>query len=1093
MGAIYVMRKYGTTRLRRIFCCVAANWLALAAASAFAQTASNTATVSPPAGVFDPACNVAGPACNSATDSDAVLYGISLGKSWSGGKAGDTLALAIALDPAYVGSYPDISNAIPGSSTSPGSTTGATANAAGGTPVRLTETFSVGSVTGYVVTLACNGTPVPVVIDAGSNLASATYFTPATGRAACRFTNTGLSQTLTKALTGNADEDGSGTVSLGDTLTYTVTLANTSTSGDLANVVVSDPKITPATQTCASVAPGAACVLTGTYVVTAADVAAGSIRNTAVATSPACPAGSTEPSCTTTIDTPTTRRVIDAVDDSYAGINGGEGNPNAGNAYTGNDTLNGQPVEPSLITGTVTTPATPINGGPVPTLDPAMGVVSVPAGTPAGSYTITYQICEKADPANCDTAIITVAVMAPRIIANDDTHTGIDSATGNPSAGNAYADDTLNGRPIIDVSLITGTVTIPATPINGGPVPTLDTTTGSVHVPPGTPAGTYVITYQICEVLNPTNCDPATITVEVQSNVELRVTKTAGVREVRIGDLVQYRLAVENVGTTDLVDGSIVDMPAAGFSYVEGSLVSGDADGMATASGGRPLRFSGLDVPAGRKVALVYVMRVGAGVRPGTHINQAQAYSPQGEPVSNVATAEVVLAADPLLDDSLVFGTVFNDRDGDGWQDSAELSGVSVRGGFAAQAYIAGSTTVDRGAGPQPQADTGASMLRGIDLGRISGRQSVADPVAAHRVVIRQRLRELAFTDDFVLTSAQGTTVRMDKDGRTVVGKSGDAAKGLNAAAPTVERLVGQGEGGYVVDYVISNAGIDERGIPGVRIASVEGLLIETDQFGRYHLAGVDGGAWERGRNFILKVDPSTLPAGAGFTTDNPVLRRATPGVPVRFDWGVKLPERIIEGGSEKIELEMGEVFFAPGSAEVRERFTPVIEAMAAKVRQYHGGEVVIQANADGQGLAFDRANAVKQALRGLLDPAAAQGLVVSIRAEVDEPDSLIAGVGEGGALLGTVLFDTDESTIRPQFEPLLDRMAAALERMGGGNIAIVGHTDVRASHAYNTALGLRRARAVHDALARRLSPEARAKVKVDVSNDPTAPAGARK
>ncbi|MGX9721331.1 DUF7507 domain-containing protein [Stenotrophomonas acidaminiphila] len=1738
---------------------------------------------------------MADPACNSATDSDTVLYGITLEKSWSGGKAGDTVALTIALDPAHVGAYPDVSNATPGSSTSPGTTTRATANAAGGTPVRLTETFSAGSVAGYVVTLACNGASVPVVIDAGSNSASATYSTPATGQADCRFTNTGLSQALDKALTGNADEDGSGTVSLGDTLTYTVTVTNTSASGDLVGVVVNDAKITPATQTCASVAPGATCVLTGTYVVTAADVAAGSIRNTAVATSPVCPAGSPDPACTTTVDTPTARRVIDAVDDAYPGINGAAGNSNVGNAYTGNDTLNGQPVDPSRITGTVTTPAAPINGGPVPALDAATGVVAVPAGTPAGSYTITYRICEKADPTNCDTATITVTVVAPQIdavddswpainggtgggtpsvllndtlngqsvdatavtlapgaspnpglamnpdgtitvapgtpagtyvypyqicdalnpsncdsanatvvvsaaaiVANDDTYTGIDGAAGNPAVGNAYADDTLNGQaitdvslvtgtvtapatpinggpvpaldtatgvvavpagtpagsytityqicevlnpancdtatitvtvvapqidavddswppinggtggetpsvllndtlngqsvdatavtlapgaspnpglamnpdgtitvapgtpagtyvypyqicdalnpsncdsanatvvvsaapivandnaytgidsvagnpavgnayaddtlndqpiidvslvtgtvtapatpinggpvpaldtatgvvavpagtpagnytityeicekadptncdtatitvtvvapqidavddswpainggtggetpsvllndtlngqpvdatavtlapgtspnpglvmnpdgtitvapgtkagtyvypyqicdalnpsncdsanatmvvsaapivandnaytgidsvagnpdvgnayaddtlndqpiidvslvtgtvtapatpinggpvpaldtatgvvavpagtpagsytiayqicevlnpancdtatitvtvvapqidavddgwppinggtgggtpsvllndtlggrpvdaaavtlapgtspnpglamnpdgtitvapgtkagtyvypyqicdvlnpsncdsanatvvvsaapivandnayagidsvagnpdvgnayaddtlndqPIIDVSLVTGTVTAPATPINGGPVPVLDTATGRVRVPAGTPAGTYVIAYRICEVLNPTNCDPATITVEVKSDVELRVTKTAGVREVRIGDLVQYRLVVENVGTTDLVDGSIVDMPAEGFSYVEGSLVSGDADGMATVSGGRPLRFSGLDVPAGRKVTLAYVMRVGAGVRPGTHVNQAQAYSPQGESVSNLATAEVVLAADPLLDDSLVFGTVFNDRDGDGWQDSAELSGVSVRGGFAAQAYVAGSTTVDRGTGPQPQADAGASMLRGIDVGRISGRQSVADPVAAHQVVIRQRLRELAFTDDFVLTSAQGITVRMDRDGRSTVEKRGDAASGLNAAAPTVERVVGQDEGGYVVDYVIGNAGIDERGIPGVRIASVEGLLIETDQFGRYHLAGVDGGAWERGRNFILKVDPSTLPAGAVFTTDNPLLRRVTPGVPVRFDWGVTLPEQVIEGGSGKIELELGEVFFAPGSAEVRERFRPVIEAMAARVRQYHGGEVVIQANADEQGLAFDRANAVRQALLALLDPAAVQGLVVSVRATVDEPDSLVVGIDEGGALLGTVLFDTDRATIRPQFEPLLDRMAAALERMGGGSIAIVGHTDVRASHAYNTALGLRRARAVHDALTRRLGPELRARVKVDISSDPTAPAGAR-
>ena len=87
----------------------------------------------------------------------------------------------------------------------------------------------------------------------------------------------------------------------------------------------------------------------------------------------------------------------------------------------------------------------------------------------------------------------------------------------------------------------------------------------------------------------------------------------------------------------------------------------------------------------------------------------------------------------------------------------------------------------------------------------------VADPVGNHRVVIRQRLSELAFTDDFVLTSAQGVSVRMDAAGNTMVEKTGEAARGLNAAEPKVERRVARGEGGYVVDYVISNLGIDDR------------------------------------------------------------------------------------------------------------------------------------------------------------------------------------------------------------------------------------------------------------------------------------------
>ena len=105
----------------------------------------------------------------------------------------------------------------------------------------------------------------------------------------------------------------------------------------------------------------------------------------------------------------------------------------------------------------------------------------------------------------------------------------------------------------------------------------------------------------------------------------------------------------------------------------------------------------------------------------------------------------------------------------------------------------------------------------------------------------------------------------------------------------------------------------------------------------------------------------------------------------------------------------------------------------------------------------------------------------------------MVIGVDEGGYVLGHVLFDTDKSAIRPEFGPLLDQMAQALDRRGEGVVTLIGHTDVRGSHAYNTALGLRRAKAVQEALAQRLSPEVRARVRVDVSNDPTAAVGVKR
>ncbi|WP_162846619.1 DUF7507 domain-containing protein [Corticibacter populi] len=976
---------------------------------------------------------------------------------------------------------------------------------------------------------------------------------------------------------------------VGSTIEYSFLVTNTG-NVDLTAVVVKDAKL-GADIAVGDLAAGASATVTGSYTLTAADFAAGEVVNTATAEGTPPGGGTPVPSDPSTVTTPLTANVIDAVDDGFGPVNGGMGG-SAGNAYD-NDTLNGQPVDVAAIVGTVLTPATPVNGGPVPTLDAATGVVTVPAGTPAGDYTIVYQICEALNPANCDTAIITVTVEAPSIDAVDDGFGPINGGMGG-SAGNAYDNDTLNGQPV-DVAAIVGTVLTPATPVNGGSVPTLDAATGVVTVPAGTPAGDYTIVYQICEALNPVNCDTATITVtveaplieatddplgtfegtggdqvagnafdndringvvivpsqvtgeiltpaasisggavpvldpatgvvtipagtpsgdytityricevlnptncdtasvtvtvEVNANL-LRITKAAGVRTVVIGDLVRYTLTVENVGTTQVQNANVIDTPPAGFTYVEGSLNAADDDGAVTVSGQSPLRFDGIDLAAGRTATLSYLMRVGAGVRPGTHQNQAQAYSSTGEPISNIATAAVELTSDPLFEDSLIFGTVFDDRDGDGWQDSATLSGVAVQGGFAPGAYVANSTMVDRGTGHEPEPDASSPLLHGIAIGGISARQSVADPAERHQVVVRQRLSELAFTDDFVLTSEQGVTVRMDAAGNTTVEKSGEAAKGLNAAAPSVERRVAVTEGGYVVDYVIRNEGIDERGIPGVRIASVEGLLIETDQYGRYHIVDVHGGEWRRGRNFILKVDPSTLPAGAEFTTDNPLLRRITPGVPVRFDWGVKLPVQPIPVGREEVELELGEVLFAPGSAELRAEYQPVLGQIAERITGYRGGEILISAAGDTEGLAFQRAEAVRDALLQSLDAEVAKALRVSLRTQIDDPHAFVAGVTEGGALLGTVLFDTDKSSIRPEFEPLLDKIAERLQRAGGGRVGIVGHTDVRGSHAYNTALGLRRAKAVYDALERRLSPELRTKVRVDINDDPAAPVG---
>jgi len=206
---------------------------------------------------------------------------------------------------------------------------------------------------------------------------------------------------------------------------------------------------------------------------------------------------------------------IAAVADNPAPVNGANGGNDIINAFD-NDTLNGAPVDPADITASVLAPASP--GAPVPALDPATGLVDVPAGTPAGTYTITYEICENANPSNCATSSVNVIVGVSAIATAPDTTLTVIVGVGNPSAINAFDNDTLNGGPV-DLADITGSVTAPAAPVNPGAlVPVLDPTSGNVSVDPNVPAGTYIIGYQICEDLNPTNCSSSTVTVVVENN-----------------------------------------------------------------------------------------------------------------------------------------------------------------------------------------------------------------------------------------------------------------------------------------------------------------------------------------------------------------------------------------------------------------------------------------------------------------------------------------------------------------------------------------------------------------------------------------------
>ena len=142
------------------------------------------------------------------------------------------------------------------------------------------------------------------------------------------------------------------------------------------------------------------------------------------------------------------------------------------------------------------------------------GNVLIPQGTPIGTYTLEYRICDIHHQSNCDMAIVKVSITSPPVppsslVVTPDEFT----YTGNSIVGNILANDTIDDNPI---ELPNDDVNIEAEePTDTAPY--IETSTGNVIVPTHTPAGTYTLNYELC-IENLTICDATTVEVIVPAN-----------------------------------------------------------------------------------------------------------------------------------------------------------------------------------------------------------------------------------------------------------------------------------------------------------------------------------------------------------------------------------------------------------------------------------------------------------------------------------------------------------------------------------------------------------------------------------------------
>ncbi|UWR24549.1 hypothetical protein [Sulfitobacter sp. S190] len=293
-------------------------------------------------------------------------------------------------------------------------------------------------------------------------------------------------------------------------------------------------------------------------------------------------------------------------------------------------------------------------------------------------------------------------------------------------------------------------------------------------------------------------------------------TKTADRSTAVFGETINYILSFTNNTELDINGARFVDRLPAGLLFTPGTArVNGIA--AAPASEARRLEWRD-DLAAGETVVITFAARVARTGEFGKRTNRAFAENSFGRVVSNVATADVRIDPEHVFDCSDVIGRVFNDRNGNGYQD-------------------------------------GPGTLR--------------DPI---------------IEDSYV---GGGKFGKLDR-------------------APAREDQ-------------------SEPGIPGVRLVTPDGILITTDEHGRYSLPCA---ALPRniGSNFMLKLDTRTLPTGYRVTTENPRVVRLTAGKFAKLNFGARL--------GRVVDIDLTRSAFANGGTEPQANLAGAIDGLVGQIAQ---------------------------------------------------------------------------------------------------------------------------------------------------------------
>ncbi|UXN70279.1 hypothetical protein N8A98_03515 [Devosia neptuniae] len=719
---------------------------------------------------------------------------------------------------------------------------------------------------------------------------------------------------LTIVKTGTLNDlDGDALIDLGETISYSFLVTNTGTL-TMSNVMVNDPLVT-IDQGPQTLAPGASFTFTATYTPTQADIDTGAVTNTASATGTEPGGGTTESPPDTVTVPPDQTPGLTIVKTGTLNDLDGDGLLDLGETIsyaflvrnTGTVTQTNVSVDDPLVT---------IDQGPQ-TLAPGGSFTFTATYTPTQADIDNGSVVNTASGTGTDPGGSTTTSPPDTVTVPPDQTPGL-TVVKTGTLNDLDGDNLLDAGETISYAFLvrnTGTVTLTNVMVED-PLVTIDQ--GPQTLAPGaiftftaryTPTQADVDNGSVVNTATATGTPPSgppitsppdTVTIP-PSPVSLGTVKTGvfndldGDGNASLGDTITYTILITNEGGQTANGVWPLDAGPTFNGRPAANSLSTFEPGPVTLAPGQSQAFTAtyvldqtdIDNAAGLADGVANTARA-QGSFNGINVPSSTARSEVTIPAAasgDISVAKIALRRQIRRGEEAPFAITVTNHAG------SSATGLTIvdtlPSGFR---YVEGSATIG-GVAATPVIDGRRVVFEGINV-----------PANA---AVEIRLRMLAL-------SSAGPGEHVNRASVTDAAGNPLAPDATATVEIMIEPVFDCSEIiGRVFDDKNRNGYQDEGelGLPGVRLATVKGWLVTTDAHGRFHVACAALPDQRIGSNFIMKLDPRTLPSGYRLTTENPRVVRLTAGKMTSLDFGVAI--------GRVVRLDLQDQAFEPGSTEL--------------------------------------------------------------------------------------------------------------------------------------------------------------------------------